>query len=86
MRRALIVGIACVSLALGGAGSALAGQPNQNCETLGNQPGNAINASGSAFNPDGQAGSVYAGTQANNTVNQFTFSQYDVACAKNSSH
>jgi hypothetical protein len=32
------------------------GQPDQSCEDLGNQPGQAIDASGSAFNPDGTAG------------------------------
>ena len=48
-------------------------------------PGNAINAKGSPFNPNGQAGTVYAGNpgtsstlHANSTA---AVSQYDVACA-----
>jgi len=59
------------------------GQPNQSCgsATAPNTPGNAANARGSAFNPNGTAGMNYAGTQPNNTVNSATFSQYDAACA-----
>jgi hypothetical protein len=58
------------------------------CTTSGagiNTPGNAIAAQGSPFNPDGQAGTVYAGNpgtasavHANSTA---AVSQYDVACA-----
>ncbi len=63
-------------------GPSQTGQPNQNCETLGNQPGNSMSAPGSAFNPDGKAGSVYAGTQPQNSRNTASVSQYDVACAR----
>jgi hypothetical protein len=38
-------------------------------------------APGSAFNPDGTAGSVYAGQQPQNSRNTASVSQYDVACA-----
>jgi hypothetical protein len=58
------------------------------CTTSGagiNTPGNAIVAGGSPFNPNGQAGTVYAGnlgtasaTNANSTA---AVAQYDVACA-----
>jgi hypothetical protein len=58
------------------------------CTTSGagiNTPGAAITAQGSPFNPDGQAGVVYAGnpstasvTNANSTA---AVSQYDVACS-----
>jgi hypothetical protein len=58
------------------------GQPNQSCEDLGNQPGNAINAPGSPFNPNGHAGTVYAGEQPQNSKNPKSVSQYDVACAR----
>jgi len=51
------------------------GRPNASCEDLGNQPGNAITAPGSAFNPNGVSGGVYSET-----------SQYDVACARSHSH
>jgi hypothetical protein len=65
------------------------GQPNQSCEDLGNQPGNAGSAdnSGSAFSPNGQAGTVYAGEQAGrNDKNTASVSQYDVACLHNQSN
>lgn len=67
-------------------GPSTTGQPNQNCETLGNQPGNSMSAPGSAFNPNGTAGGVYAGTQSQNSGNTASVSQYDVACAKNGSN
>ena len=58
------------------------GQPSQSCEDLGNQPGRSMSAPGSAFNPDGKAGSVYAGEQPQNSRNMASVSQYDVACAR----
>jgi hypothetical protein len=63
-------------------GPAKTGQPGQDCESLGNQPGRSMSAPGSAFNPDGKAGSVYAGTQPQNSGNTASVSQYDVACAR----
>ena len=59
------------------------GQPNQTCgsATAPTTPGNSASARGSAFNPDGVSGKVYAGTQTNNTINSATNSQYDVACS-----
>jgi hypothetical protein len=47
------------------------GQHGQTCQSLPASPGNASSARGSAFNPDGVAGAVYA-----------PISQYDVACAQ----
>ena len=76
-------------LALAASGTAFAanpppgtGQPNQACgsATAPNTPGNSASAYGSAFNPDGQAGSVYAGQQPQNSNNPKAVSQYDVAC------
>src|SRR5438270_8543240 len=62
------------------------GQPNQDCEELGNQPGNSMDNNGSAFSPTGQSGSVYAGEQKNiNDKNTDSVSQYDQACAVNQS-
>ncbi|SDY59004.1 hypothetical protein SAMN04515617_11717 [Collimonas sp. OK242] len=60
------------------------GQPNQSCgsATAPNTPGNAATAPGAAFNPDGQAGTVYAGQQPQNSRNPTSVSQYDVACSK----
>jgi hypothetical protein len=56
------------------------GQPNQSCQAQPSTPGNAANAPGSAFNPNGKAGTVYAGTQPQNSNNPKSVSQYDVAC------
>ena len=58
------------------------GQPSQSCgsDTAPNTPGNAASAPGSAFNPDGVAGTHYAGEQPQNSVNPKSVSQYDVAC------
>ncbi len=56
------------------------GQPNQSCQVTTVTPGSAASAPGSAFNPSGTAGGVYAGTQPQNSVNPNSVSQYDVAC------
>ena len=63
-------------------GPARTGQPNQSCETTPNTPGHAAAAPGSAFNPSGRAGTVYAGEQPQNSRNTASVSQYDVACAR----
>ena len=61
------------------------GQPGADCEALvesggGSTPGNSASAPGSAFNPDGNAGTRYAGEQPQNSRNSASVSQYDVAC------
>jgi hypothetical protein len=56
------------------------GQPGQSCQQQTNTPGNSANAPGSAFNPNGVAGTVYAGTQPQNSNNPNSVAQYDVAC------
>jgi len=62
------------------------GQPTQDCEELGNQPGNSMDNNGSAFSPTGRSGTVYAGEQTNrNDKNTASVSQYDQACAVNHS-
>jgi hypothetical protein len=63
-------------------GPSKTGQPGKGCEDLGNQPGRSMSAPGSAFNPDGKAGSVYAGEQPQNSRNTASVSQYDTACAR----
>jgi hypothetical protein len=58
------------------------GQPSQTigtAQTGSVTPGNAGTAPGSAFNPDGNAGTHYAGTQPQNSKNPKSVSQYDVA-------
>lgn len=73
-------------------GSALAanppgtGQPGQDCAAVGVTPGHAASAPGSAFNPNGMAGTVYAGQQPQNSNNIHSVSQYDVACFQVSQH
>ncbi len=62
------------------------GQPNQSCQAQPSTPGNAASAPGSAFNTSGKAGTVYAGTQPQNSGNPSAVSQYDVACFQVSGH
>ena len=59
------------------------GQPNQSCGSASapETPGNAASARGSAFNPNGVAGQVYAGQQPQNSANPKSVAQYDVACS-----
>ncbi len=59
------------------------GQPSQSCQVTTVTPGGAATAPGSAFNPNGTAGMVYAGNQAVNSGNPKSVSQYDVACFEN---
>ena len=87
MIRKLALGITTSAvLALGGSTIALAdstgtpGQPGQSCQAQSATPGKAASAPGSAFNPSGKAGTVYAGTQPQNSRNPKSVSQYDVAC------
>ena len=58
------------------------GQPSQSCgsSTAPNTPGRSVSAPGSAFNPTGISGTVYAGQQPQNSNNPKSVSQYDVAC------
>jgi hypothetical protein len=64
-------------------GPAMTGQPNQSCGSASapNTPGHAASAPGSAFNPDGNAGTKYAGQQPQNSRNTASVAQYDSACA-----
>ncbi len=86
--RISLVLLVVVVLSILVAGTALAadpgtqGQPSQTCGSSNAQmtPGQAVNAPGSAFNPNGTAGGVYAGQQPQNSNNPSSVSQYDVAC------
>jgi len=93
MIRKFILGVTLsTAIVVAGASAALAGstgstgQPNQSCQAQPSTPGNAASAPGSAFNTSGKAGTVYAGTQPQNSNNPSSVSQYDVACAQVSSH
>jgi hypothetical protein len=95
---ALAACIASSAMAAGSSGSAASsgkaqsgtpapkalGQPNDTCgdPSAPFTPGNAASALGSAFNPMGIAGSMYAGQQPQNSNNPASVSQYDVACAR----
>ncbi|HYP67742.1 MAG TPA: hypothetical protein VEP67_05750 [Thiobacillaceae bacterium] len=68
------------AVSAGAASPGTTGQPNQSCEETRNTPGNSATAPGSAFNPNGKAGTVYAGEQPQNSNNPKSVSQYDVAC------
>ena len=59
-------------------GPSSTGQPGFECEDV--RPGHASTAPGSAFNPDGNAGTRYAGEQPQNSRNTASISQYDTAC------
>ena len=88
MKRLIAAGLITAALVIPPAASAFAanpgttGQPNQSCgsTTAPSTPGHAASAPGSAFNPNGQAGTVYAGQQPQNSNNPHSVSQYDVAC------
>jgi hypothetical protein len=77
--------LASIGLALAGnvhAVTGTTGQPNQtigSAQTGSATPGHASTAPGSAFNPDGNAGTHYAGEQPQNSKNPKSVSQYDVA-------
>lgn len=62
------------------------GQPGASCEVTDTRPGNAQFAPGSAFNPEGNSGSHYAGEQPQNQRNNSSVSQYDVACLNQTLH
>jgi hypothetical protein len=65
------------------------GQPGAPTNTCGPSnpvtPGNSVNASGSVFNPNGQAGTVYAGNLGTHSLvanSSAAVSQYDTACVR----
>jgi hypothetical protein len=82
---ALVVAVG-LFLVLGSVHTVRASQPNQSCEDQPSRPGNSSTAPGSAFNPDGIAGTHYAGEQPQNSNNPNSVSQYDVACFQVSNH
>ena len=89
LRRLFIMAtvIAVVAVSVVGIGTAGAtGQPNQSCEETPTTPGHSSSAPGSAFNPDGVAGTKYAGEQVQNSKNPVSVSQDNVACSRQPSH
>ena len=93
MKRLMLLAATVFALAaapaFGAANPAGAGQPSQTClsATAPSEPGNAASARGSAFNENGGiAGSMYAGSQQQNSNNSKSVAQYDVACFQVSQH
>ena len=93
MKKLMVLAVAVFALAAGpafGAGNPSGtGQPSQMCLSgaAPGEPGNAASAPGSAFNENGGiAGSMYAGSQPQNSNNPASVSQYDVACFQVSQH
>lgn len=82
----LIVSGAATAQAAGNPSPSGTGQPSQTCgsDTAPDTPGQSSSAPGSAFNPDGNAGTHYAGEQPQNSNNTHSVSQYDVACFQTS--
>ena len=93
MRKYLLALACSVALVIGVPAAALAtvnpttGQHGSNagnsCPGTSGTPGNSVNASGSPFNPTGQAGFVYAGNPGTSSLNSNStapVAQYDVAC------
>ncbi len=90
--RALAGVAGVVVLGLSVTGIAVAGQPGvsagNECRTPGAllTPGKSISAAGSAFNPNGQAGRVYAGNPETASLehagSEHAVSQYDIACVQ----
>jgi hypothetical protein len=65
------------------------GQPGAPTNTCGPAnlmtPGNSVSAPGSVFNPNGQAGNVYAGNPGTASLaanSNVAISQYDTACVR----
>jgi len=89
MRRVLVVAVISalvLMFAVAAVGPVLAGQPDVECEDFSSSPGHASDARGSAFAEDCIAHQHYAGEQDQNDNNPHSVSQYDIACAKASSH
>ena len=82
MKTLITISAVVFSCALGSAALAAnppgTSQPGVECEDI--HPGQSASARGSAFNPNGVAGTVYAGEQDVNSKNPKSVSQYDVAC------
>jgi hypothetical protein len=77
--------IATPGLALAANVHAVTGMKGQPSQTIGTAqtgsvtPGHAASAPGSAFNPNGNAGTHYAGNQPQNSKNPKSVAQYDQA-------
>lgn len=93
VQRAGVVGVVVLGLTGGMTGTAVAGQPGvsagNECRVTTNAestPGRSVSAKGSPFNPEGQAGTVYAGNPGTASLehagSSHAVSQYDIACVQ----
>jgi hypothetical protein len=93
LRRTFAGAAGAAVLVFGATGIAVAGQPGvaagNECRVTAGAlltPGKSISAAGSAFNPEGQAGKVYAGNpetaSSAHAGSEHAVSQYDVACVQ----
>jgi hypothetical protein len=66
------------------------GAPNTTCQQFTVTPGGSASAGGSVYNPNGTAGTVYAGNpgtaSAQHAHSAHAVSQYDIACFQQTSH
>ncbi len=65
------------------------GAPGTTCQQFTVTPGNSMSASGSVFNPNGTAGTVYAGNPGTPSLangSPTAISQYDIACFQQTVH
>lgn len=87
---ALVAGIVALPAPAWAAVSPTTGQPGAPTNTCGPDnpmtPGASATARGSAFNPNGQAGAVYAGNDGTSSLahanSSVAVSQYDTACVR----
>lgn len=100
LKRLFVSIIAASAIAIVGATAAFAtpspngpgqpGAPNTTCSTFTVTPGSSVSAQGSAYNPSGTAGTVYAGNPGTaslaNANSPHAVSQYDIACFQLSTH
>lgn len=65
------------------------GNGSTSCQTFATTPGSSATAA-SPFNPNGQAGQVYAGNpgtaSAQHSASSHSISEYDIACFQQTSH
>ncbi len=102
MRERLMMAGAAVVLVLFGFGQMVAeavpspngpgqpGAPNTTCQQFTQTPGSSGTVGGAPFNPNGTAGSHYAGNpgtaSANHSNSATAVSQYDIACFQQTQH
>jgi hypothetical protein len=74
----------------GTGGTTPPGGVQTSCANYQSTPGNSAGSNGSPFNPNGQAGTVYAGNpgtaSATHSNSPHSVSEYDIACFQQTTH